>query len=395
MSSRTEAPVTPSVMKWARERARLDVDQAAARIGRPKDDIIAWETGAKRPSLAQLRKASQVYKRSLAVFFLSVPPTDFDTLRDFRQLPEGFSSEYSPELAFLIRQVQVRQEWMKEYIHEEGEGPLPFIGVARLTGKPDIIAQSIRETLGVPPDEQIRRRSEREALNLWIERAEDQRIFVCRQGIVDPGEARGFVLSDRLAPFVFLNSSDALRAQLFTLVHEIAHLWLDQSGISNLIISETAHGGDSLQIERHCNRVAAETLVEKGRFVWELNRVKGSLEERIHKLARTFWVSEEVIARRLLEGDIIPRSEYLRLREEYQRRWREHQGKTTKGGPTYYTKTVVKNGRRFTRTVINAFYSDRVSGREASSLLDAKIGHFPRLSEDAGGPLFIGRREAK
>jgi len=117
---RTKALVTPEVMKWARELARLDVDTAAKEIGRPLDEIRGWEDGTVVPTMAQARDASEVYQRSLAVFYLPEPPKDFDTLKDFRTLPSTADAGYSPELALLVRRLQARQEWLREYRLSEG-----------------------------------------------------------------------------------------------------------------------------------------------------------------------------------------------------------------------------------------------------------------------------------
>ena len=142
-----EALVTPSVMKWARERARLDISTAAHKLHRPETDIAMWESGEKRPTLAQAKKASEVYKRSLAVFYLPEPPKDFDTLKDYRLLPDQSLGEWSPELALLIRQVMVKQQWLSEYLQEIEMDKVSFIGSVTPRIAPGKLAIIIRKHL--------------------------------------------------------------------------------------------------------------------------------------------------------------------------------------------------------------------------------------------------------
>ena len=264
--SQLEALVTPSVMKWARERAHLSLDDAAARIKRPVSDIENWENGIVRPSIAQARKASEVYKRPLAVFYLPEPPTDFETLRDFRSLADTTLSEYSPELALVVRQARYRQEWTREFIVSEGAEKLSFVGSASLRDSPATVADKIMKVLQITSKEQQECLTREEALRLWVQKTEEAGVFLFRQGHVDLSEARGFVLSDDYAPFVFINSEDAKAAQMFTLLHELAHLWINVDGLSNLEPFTSNTKRDVQEMEVFCNKVAAHALLNPSSF---------------------------------------------------------------------------------------------------------------------------------
>ncbi len=391
--ARVEALVTPSVMRWARIKARLSLEEASAKIKRSVDEIEAWEEGTARPTIAQARKASEVYKRPLAVFYLPEPPQDFDTLRDFRSLPDADLQAYSPGLALLIRHVYYQQAWMRDYLADEGEAPLAFVGSASLAVAPRDVALSILDVLDITPEAQKKCTSRYEALRLWIDKAEAAGIFVFRQAHIAPAEARGFVLSDDLAPFIFVNSADSASAQIFTLAHELAHLWLNQSGISNLEAPHPSSTGEIDQIEIFCNRVAAEATLEEDAFleVWHNQRTSSSLDERILSLSGTFKVSEEVVARRLLDSGFIDQAEYLKLRALYQDRWKKQKARKKEkqrasGGGDWYRTMVASNGYNFTRTVVSAFVAGVISGRDASSLLNVKVNNIGRLAETAGIP---------
>jgi Zn-dependent peptidase ImmA (M78 family) len=379
-------------MRWARERAGLNIEEAAAKIGRPKGDVEGWENGTSRPTIPQARRASEVYRRPLAVFYLPEPPKEFTTLRDFRSLPDSQPREYSPGLSLLVRTAMMRQQWLREFLTQDKVRKLPYVGSADLNMKPVEVANEIRSTLGVTPGEQRGCGTRREAVNLWVERAEEEGVFVFRRGRIDPEEARGFLLADDIAPFIYVNSDDALAAQMFTLAHELAHLWLNEGGISNLEPIDPRRRDDTARIELFCNRVAAEAILEGDSFDGEWGSMERGvpMERRIESLSRTFKVSEEVIARRLLDTKQIGREEYMNLRNLYLERWSRNKARereklrSSEGGPSFYRIKAFNNGYSFTRTVLSAYESGLISGRDASGLLDVKINRMGKLAARMG-----------
>lgn len=392
MSSRSDALITPSVIQWAREKAKLSIGEAAHKIGRPPEDIEKWEDGSKKPSIAQARKAAKAYRRPLALFYLTEPPKEFSTLRDFRLLPNHEFREYSPELSLLIRTTKFRQEWIKEYLLDEGIDELPFVGSRSLYSDPRDVALDILEHLNISPKEQQKCSSRYEALLLWLRHAELAGIYIFRQRQIELKEARGFIISDEVAPFIFINSDDSKAAQIFTLVHELAHLWIDVSGVSNIEHVGAPDDPEALQIEAFCNKVASEAILEEKSFniAWKLQKQNSSIEEKILKISGVFNISEEVVARRLLERNIISQHHYSELRNYYQERWYEYKKresnrlKSSSSSPSYYVITLSKNGYAFTETVVGAFLGGAISGRDASSLLNVKTNKIQKLGETAG-----------
>ena len=391
---RLRVPVTPAVMKWCRIKSGYSIETAAQKIGRPPEEIRGWEDGSLQPTLSQARKASEKYKRPLAVFFLPEPPQDFSTLRDFRTLPRDYPREYSSELVFLIREAHMRQEWAREFLRDEGAEELSFVGSANLQSNPNDVARNIREVLSISIREQQACRTREEALLLWIRKAEDAGIFVFQQSKIEPVEARGFVLCDKYAPFIFLNANDAKAGRLFTLVHELAHLWINKPGVSNL--EDIWREGRSAEnkIEIFCNRVAAEALVDSLSFetLWRRIPKEFELERKIENISQKFKVSEEVIARKLLQQQRITETQYTNLRTMYQARWREIENKDKKShkerekGPSYYRIKAFNVGYAFTRTVLSAYWNGLILGKEASSLLGVKLNHMEKLAKCAAIP---------
>ena len=375
------AIITPSVVRWARESAGYDLPSAAAKIGRSQGEIEAWEDGSGRPTLAQARKAAEVYRVSLAVLYLSERPEGYAPLRDFRHLPEHAPAEFSPELAWIVRQVRYRQEWLREYVVLQDGDPIPFVGSAK--GKTDAreVAVSIRGELRVAPEEQLACPSRFAALSLWIRKVEEAGISVCRQGTVEREEARGFALTDPYAPFVFVNSADAIAGQLFTLVHELAHLWLDEPGISNLEGTDGPVATALDATEVLCNRIAAETLIETGLFKesWASQPRGNGIADRVRALSATFRVSKESVARKLLDLGIIRVETYRELRQSYRQRWHdlsEERG----GGGNYYRTEIARNSRLFTQTVMSACQGAIITIGEASGLLGVKANNLRKLA---------------
>lgn len=399
---RVKANITPDVIKWARKSCHYNIEEAAEKIGRSSAEIEAWESGELKPTIPQAREASKVYKRPLAVFFLPRPPKDFSTLRDFRKLPAGIPREYCPNLVFTIRQTQERQEWLRGFLKEEGFSPLKFIGSVSIEIDSIKLASRIRKMLNVDYDKIRKCRTRGETLRLWIDAVEDLGVFVFQGGNMQyekiaVKEARGIALTDQYAPFVFLNAQDAKVARIFTLAHELAHLWINEPGVSNL-----APKGRNLKgagkIEVYCNFVAAEIILPQSEFSEFWNDLDRSepLDSRIDNSSRHFKVSKTVIARRLLNWKEISQDKYLKLAEQFYREWLEHKERErkllaeAKGGPHPYQTKVINNGISFSRLVLSAYQGGRLSGRDTSSLLGVKIDKISKYAAFANMKISMG-----
>jgi len=389
------------VIEWARRSAGFTVEQAARKIDRPEEEIVGWESGELKPSLAQVRKASEVYKRPLAVFFLPEPPQDFATLQDFRSLPAEIPREYTPNLRFLIRRTRARQEWLRDFLQSQNHPPLGFIGSARPSDNPSKLAQQIRDSIGITRNDIQHCRTREDALRLWVSRAETSGVFVFRAGNmrwekIDVVEARGFALSDKYAPFVFLNAQDAKAAQVFTLAHELVHVWLDASGVSNLrTVMKPATQADKIEV--FCNKVAAEMLVPRDVFQerWEQQDTSKPLDERISSQSEYFKVSEWVIARRLLDWGKISKTKYDELTEGYDRQWRDlrqrekesQKERQPERRPSPYRLKLINNGYAFSSLLLSAYQGGDISGRDVSSLLGVKLNKIANFAELIGIPV--------
>lgn len=406
MARGQKAHVNPVMLAWARKTAHMDAAQAARKIGRTEEELLAWEdeNDESLPTLPQARKAAEVYKRPLALFYFPEPPQEFSVLKDFRRVPEDESEAFTPELTFLIRQAQSRQEWMSEFLQSSGAPILDFVNSAKMGDDHQELADRIRQKLGITPDDTQRTPTLDDALRHWIARTEEIGIFVSRVGKLSgqnfsTQEARGFVLSDPYAPFIFLNDNDAKAAQLFTLAHKMVHLWIGESGISNLENNGPIRTAED-RVEVFCNKVAAEILAPKDFFLprWEALDPDETLEERIAQLSSLLKVSRIVVARRLLDLRKMNQVAYVELVDRYREEWQEEQQQERarnrqrrEPAPVFHPLKLNSNGRAFSRVVISAYRRGELSGRDTSRLLDMKLNHIPKQAERLGLPL-RGRR---
>ncbi len=354
----------------------MDIPEVSLRINKPEEEIRQWESGEKQPTFAQLKTLATIYRRPLALFYLPTPPQENIPLHDFRHLPAHEPAEWSSELAFWIRRMQLQQEWLRERFRLLEKLPLDFIGVSKLTDTPLETALKIRQVLNINTDTQISCKEPRAALHYWITQAEYTGINVCQKGSIELDEARGFVLVDSYAPFIYINSKDSPAGRLFTLAHELAHLWLNLPGISNMNIPDYSRRREE-QIERYCNQVAGLALVpaEDIRRFWN-PQLYPDLLDHVEKIAKRFCVSEAVIARRLRDDRKITTEDYQYLSGIYNKR----KYKPKKPGKGNSIRNMLyQNGLLLVRTALDAVSSGTALASEVAGILNSKVNNFPKL----------------
>jgi Zn-dependent peptidase ImmA (M78 family) len=195
---------------------------------------------------------------------------------------------------------------------------------------------------------------------------------------LNPQEFRGFVLCDEYAPLIFVNGADSKSAQMFTLAHELTHIWLGRGGLFNLIKMMPHHDAT----ERFCNQAAAEFLIPARKLAerWEQAQ---STDKPFHTIARWYKVSPVVAARRALDLKLISKAEFFQFYEQDQAEWRRRKAeekKKKKGGPNFYDVQDVRLGRRFAYAVVRAAREGRLAYRDAYRLTDLKGDTFDRYA---------------
>ena len=384
-----KAYITPNVLKWARESAKMPIEVAASKIPHlTVEKLKEWEEGIKRPTIKQAQTLAKVYKRPFALLFLPEIPGDFQPLQDFRV--KG-AKDLSTSSIFIIREIQQKQSWLKEIFLENNADKLPFVGLFSMKDNPKVIAKNILSTLGIQPAKYATENPIKE----WIDAAERRGIFISRTSFInsrltlDLEELQGFAIADNYAPFIFINSDDWHAPQLFTLVHELAHIWIAESGISNEIEVEFKNIERYHPVELYCNEVAANALMPEKMIIDIGENIYKNYKE-VFKVARLFGVSTFALLVRAYSLKLINGTVYYDLKskaenefEEYLKREAEKKEKNflkdKPGGPSYYLLQLNRNGRLFTQTVLDAFRGGFIEPTTASSLLNVRNNKFHKL----------------
>lgn len=380
----TRVAVQPALFIWARQRARLDEAVLAARF----PHLAEWEAGEVQPTLRQLEQYAQATHAPLGYFFLPAPPVEAVPIPDFRTTGRGMP-RLSADLLDVIYTCQTRQTWYRDEALVNGESPLAFVGSVTLATPPADAAALIRQQLGFSVQARRDCPTWAEALRLFIGQAEQVGVMVMVSGVVmnnnnrqlDPQEFRGFALADAIAPLVFINGADSKAAQMFTLAHELAHLWLGQTALSDAALDETS----SHAAETWCNRVAAELLVPQAELRAALQRDE-PLDLALQRLARHFKVSTLVVLRRMLDAGWLNRDAFWGAYRAEEARLKAVATRSA-GGGDFYRTTVSRVSKRFAQTLVASTLEGRTLYRDAFRMLGiAKPGTFNELGRTLGFP---------
>jgi len=387
------APVETSVLRWARESCGLSALAAARKLGLPEDRVQGWEAGTAVPTIAQLRKAAEVYKRSLAVFFLSAPPEGFDTLRDFRRLDGADAGHWSPELHEEFRRAHTQRDFARELAEtEERELPDAWRIPVSADDSDAEIAARIRAALKkvgplpIPPATP----SPYEHLNAWVSAIEASGVLVLatRGGKVSVDEMRGMSLYFDVLPVIVLNGGDYPRPRLFSLLHEFVHLVLHTEGLCDVVTDDKPRTADR-SLEARCNAIAAAVLMPAAevRARPEVNARKdipASWDyDTLRPVAAQFGVSAEAFLRRLSTLGLVPLDLYRQRRAEFIAAHDDEADRTRASGGDWYRSTVRNLGKAYVRAVTDAHRRRVIDSNTAAIYLDAKVSQIPRLAESA------------
>lgn len=373
----SQAFINPQILRWARERAGLGVHDAASAAKVKPEQLETWEGAQSRLTFRQAQTLAQALHTPFGFLFLNEPPIETLPLPDLRTVGGADLPRPSVDLLETIRSVMQRQAWYSEYLRDHQRKPLVFVGSFNFEASPVEVAASIRKVLGVEV-EQAQRTWEVYFKEL-IDAAELAGVLVMRSGIVgnnthrklNVGEFRGFAISDPMAPVVFINSADAATARLFTLIHELAHLWLGSSGISNVT------PGNTRREEVLCNAVAGEFLAPQAEFLAQWTRGQADLNQCVADLARRFHVSRLVVMRRALDLGLLSQATYS---EHYLAELAAFRARES-GGGNFYRTAGAKNSTRFAQAVVAEALSGRLLLREAGRLLGVQPS---KIQEFAG-----------
>ena len=380
----TRAPISPELLRWARERAGVAQEDLAVKFKK----LPEWEDGQSQPTLKQAEAFARAVHVPFGYLFLSEPPDEPLPIADFRTVADARKARASPDLIDTLYTMQRRQVWLREHLVENEIEPLAFAASARLSDDPDAVGREIRLTLGLNKGWAASVRTWQDAVNELRRMIEQIGVMAVINGVVGNNthrrlsvrEFRGFALADRYAPLIFVNGADAKSAQMFTLAHELAHIWLGEGGLSGF--ENLIPGGTS--VEDWCNRAAAEFLVPSRELRERWLQVR-RVQDPFQALARSFKVSPVVAARRAMDLKLIERSAFFEFYEHYISR--EHRSGTTSSGGDFYNNQNARVGELFASHVMRAAMGGQIGFRNAYELTGLRGGTFQDYAGRLGFPM--------
>ena len=379
--------INPEILRWARETAGLTPSRAAYALGikdtkkvRAVDRISALESGEQQPSRPLLLRMTQKYRRPLLTFYLEAPPKRADRGEDFRSIPDRQTGSESLVDA-LVRDVRARQSTVRDILlDDEDHQTLKFVGSSSMYDGAGVVLDAIRSVLRLDISEYRAQKTPEIAFNLLRSRVEAAGIFVLLIGnlgshhtAINVEAFRGFALADDVAPFIIINDQDAVTAWSFTLVHELAHLWLGKTGVSGR--------SPDLQIEKFCNDVAAAFFLpedELSEVGVTQNTTSEKTRDRIEAFASARHISRSMVAYSLYRADLISDATWKTLSAWFLAQWRKgrdarrERQKDAQGGPNYYTVRRHRLGTALMQLVARSINGGTLTPTRASKILGVK-----------------------
>lgn len=361
----TAANINHAMLTWARERSGLSLPEFAAKLKIDEEKLTEWESGLKQPTFNQAIKFAEQTHIPFGYLFLTKPPVEELPIPDLRTIDGHGVTRPSAELVDLIKIMLQRQEWYREYLASHLAEKNIYVGRVSNIESSEIkfVVQDMRKSLKVL-DHPNRGKWDDYYRDL-VYRIESLGILVMRQGNMGHftrplkvDEFRGFALVDDYAPMIFINDADAYGARLFTLIHELCHVWIGQSGISDG--NPKTHRFEEI----FCNAVAAEFLVPEKEMLALWRHDFDDWQENLPPLEAHFHVSTWALARRALTLHFISHEEYTKYVATIKSRYKE-----SDGGPSYYVTKKSQISQMFSKAVVTEALSGQLLLREASDLL--------------------------
>lgn len=391
-----KAHVNCEMLAWAREEAGYSLEEAAhhAKIKDTKqknagERLKVWEKGEEFPTQSQLAQIAKAYFRPIITFYMLRPPVPNTDVADFRTIADAGVAAPSPKLRALVSKMKARQQEILDLMHDDEDPPEELSFISRFCDNRDVyaIVDDIEATLQLPLARRERLNDNASLLRLIRNSAEEAGIYVLAQGDmgshhsdIPATEFRGFALTDPIAPFIVLNDNDAKAAQTFTLIHELAHLWIGETGVSNY---DPFNSGEGSDVEQFCNNVSAEFLLPQESVTrsW-LAYQDFDLADAVQIIAKNYGVSRAAAAHRLWKMNAIEDGQWWGLYKGYKREWdaiKAAQKLSDNTPPLYYPTKKSQLGGKLIRTVLSAVEAGVMTYTRASRILDADPNSFSKL----------------
>jgi len=374
--------INPDILRWARESAGLSLEDAARALAVTEARLAGIEAGEIDPTRRQLNNMAAKYRRSLLTFYLPGPPAPSARTHDFRTLPHR-EPDTEARVAALVREIKVRQGLVVDALEDlEEDKALPFVGSVSLDQGPEQIAKTIIDALQFNLAEYRRQRTVEDAFKVLREAVERVGVFVVLMGNlghhttnISARTFRGMALANPVAPFIVINENDSRAAWSFTLIHELAHIFLGESAISGYDSEE--------RVEKVCDEVAARFLLHPD----ELQEIPAELQfdelvAAIGEFAGPRRVSRKMVAYNLLDCGRISWETYRRLSDRFDAERQEAAKASGTGAPDYYVVRRHRIGSGLNGLVERLVASGVMNSTRAGRVLGVKPTAVGRMADN-------------
>ncbi len=374
-----EVKINGAILKWARECVNLSIEEAVLKTklkSLTNDDLLQFENGEKFPKINVAKNLAKIYGINLAVLYMPrIPKNIQPKINDFRQI----TNKLSRNAVLLIRKLVSHQEWLKEYLVSNGYKELDFVGMISIKNS------SVKETVKIIENKlnvQVNyNKDSKFNFNEIKKSLENKNIFVSIanshngnvKSKVEVQEIRGFAIADKIVPFIFINSSDSDNAKLFTLIHELVHILIGETGISNIYSNDTKN-----KVEVYCNKVASELLIPDKVFIkyWEEYK-EDNIENKILKLSKQFPSSQLAIIVKARSLKYIEEDIFNNFFDKYSNK-KIIKNNNKKGGADYYQTIDKLNTKKFANYVLEAYHDNEITLRDVYDLLSVKSNNLKK-----------------
>src|SRR6266850_4952346 len=361
MTTSDIAYISAPVVKWARDRAGLSQEELAFHLKTvDASQVNAWEQGESFPTISQAEKLAEKLRLPFAILFMNKPPEIKFPIPDLRTVAHASRRKPSLEFFDVVSDALLRQRWYREYQEQRKAPAIPFVGSFRFGDDANTVADDMGRQLGI--NDRLRNEcvTWQQFFVSFVQRAEQSGVLVMRSGVVrhnptrtlEVEEFRGFAITDNLAPLVFINSRDARAAQIFTLAHELAHVWIGASGVSNPNPKKRTTELPN-EIERFCNQIAAQLLIPASGLeaLW-VNQKNAS--ENVRAIATYYRVSTMVALKRAYDQERIGYKLFSQLLDREYERLKRPKKEDDEGGGNFWASFSARNSPTFVNAIVSS-----------------------------------------
>jgi Zn-dependent peptidase ImmA (M78 family)/transcriptional regulator with XRE-family HTH domain len=386
MPTLIRAQVTPEMLSWARDRLHLTIEAVALKTKYSAPTLQSWESGASRPTIGQARRIAKIYQIPFAAFYLPAPPEyPIHLPHDYRRIA-GTTMDIGAEIITLVQDAWQQRDIALELFGLLNSPPRTLRRSLDIHRTPEESGQQLRQAIGITQLTQREWHNTRVAFNAWRSSVEELGVLVFQDSSIELEQIRGFSLDIRPYPVVMINRNDGYASRSFTLLHELAHIFLRNEGLCDFFTSPH-QSPDEQHLEVYCNAVAAACLIPATDLLRHplLNiprRLNQWTDLEISELAKFFSVSRETLVRRLLTLERTSQQFYEQKRNQYIQEVRNRQ--RTPGFAPPAIDTLSRLGRPFVTLVLGAYNSKVVTSSDASDFLGLRGKHFNKLAELVG-----------